>query len=187
MAACAAGPSPAPTPAPGTGSRSPPTLAGQASSTRRWPTSARPMPTRPNATTRHWLTRLPPGASKPRRAPEAPPWPGRAPDGRSEGGGSGRAGGGGLGSRRGRPPPQDRFADLGDHHDRQGHGGAEQPLPDAERDGLQHRVEDAQDRGQNEQDEGPAGRDAERLVGEGAEGERRLPVVFRLDGEEQQE
>ena len=35
--------------------------------------SARLMPTRPNATTRHWLTRLPPGACKPRWAPEPGP------------------------------------------------------------------------------------------------------------------
>src|SRR5271165_7421749 len=166
MAACAAGPSPAPTPAPGTGSRSLPTLAGQTRSTRPWPNSARPMPTRPNATTQHWLTRLPPGASKPRRAPEARPWPGQAPDGRSEGGGSGRAGAGGLGSRRGRPPPQDRFADLGGRDDRQGHGGADQPLPDVEPDGLQHGLENAQGGRQDQQEEGPAGRDAERLVGE---------------------
>jgi len=41
-------------------------------------------------------------------------------------------------------PPQDRFADLGGHHDRQGYGGADQPLRDAERGGLHHGVEDAQ-------------------------------------------
>jgi hypothetical protein len=42
--------------------------AGQASSTRPGPTSPRPMPTRPNATTLRWPARLPPGASKLGRA-----------------------------------------------------------------------------------------------------------------------
>src|SRR5207342_1841968 len=82
---------------------------------------------------------------------------------------------------------QHRFADLGGHHDRQGQGGADQPLPDVERDGFQDRVEDVQDGGQDEQDEGPAGGDDERLVGEGVEGERRVPLVFRLDREEEKE
>src|SRR6266487_6231598 len=80
MAACAAGHSPAPTPAPGTGSRSPPTSADQTSSTRPWPTSPRPTPTRTNATTRHWPTRSPPGAYKPRWAPRPPPGPDRRPN-----------------------------------------------------------------------------------------------------------
>ena len=62
-------------------------LGGSHNSTRPWPNSARPMPIRPNTTTRHWLTRLPPGAS--RRTPEARPRPGQAPGGRSAGGGSG--------------------------------------------------------------------------------------------------
>ena len=68
-----------------------------------------------------------------------------------------------------RGPPQHHFADLGGHHDRQGHGGADQPLPDVERNGLHHGVEDVQDGGKDQQDEGPAGRDDERLVGEGVE------------------
>ena len=82
---------------------------------------------------------------------------------------------GGLYSRRGRPPPQDCFADLGGGDDRQGHGGAGQPLPDVERDGLHHGVENAQDGRQDQQQEGPARHVGERLVGEGVEGERPSP------------
>ena len=62
-------------------------LGGSDTSTRPWPDSPRPTLIRPNATTRHWLTRLPPGASKPRRTPEPRPWTGQAPDGHPEGGG----------------------------------------------------------------------------------------------------
>ena len=109
--------------------------------------------------------------------------PCQASTGRSGGSGSGLGGAGRADGLRG-GPPQHRFAGLSGYHDRQGHGGADQPLPDVERDGLQDRVEDVQDGGQDEQDEGPAGRDDERLVGEGVEGERRVPLVFRLDREE---
>jgi hypothetical protein len=76
-------------------------------------------------------------------------------------------------------PPQHRFAGLGGYHDRQGHGGADQPLPDVGPDGPDHGLKYAQDGGQDQQDERPAGRDDERLVGKGVEGERRVPRTYR--------
>src|SRR5580704_2338632 len=106
--------------------------------------------------------------------------------GHSRGSGSGRGAAGGVDGLRG-VLPQHGFADLGGYHDRQGHGGADQPLPDVEPDGFYNGLEDAQDGGQDQQDEGPAGGDDERLVGERVEGERRVPLVFGLDREEQKE
>src|SRR5580693_4813825 len=100
--------------------------------------------------------------------------------------GSGREAAGGVDGLSG-GTPQHGFADLSGYHDRQGHGGADQPLLDVEPDGLHYGVEDAQDSGQDQQDEGPDGGDDERLVGERVEGERRVPLVFGLDREEQKE
>jgi hypothetical protein len=45
---------------------------------------------------------------------------------------------------RGAPPPHG-LTDLGGRDDRRGHGGADKPLPDVERRGLHHGMEDAQD------------------------------------------
>jgi len=41
----------------------------------------------------------------------------------------------------GSDPPPNRFLDLGDHDDRQCHGGADDPLRDVEHGGLEDRVE----------------------------------------------
>ena len=54
-------------------------LGGSDKFDRPWPNSARPMPIRPNATTRHWPTRLPPGRWKRRRASESRPGSDRRP------------------------------------------------------------------------------------------------------------
>ena len=82
--------------------------------------------------------------------------------------------------------PQHHFADLDDHHDGQGHGGADQPLLDVEPDGLHHDLEDGQDGGQDQQDEGAAGRDDERLVGERVEGERRV-LFFSIESKDERD